>query len=85
MIYHQKPLTYVGQVELKVENLERSVSFYQEIIGFKLFKKEKKRQYLPQMVSPPFYPSLSLKELFRSKMVRPVYTTLPFFYQAVRI
>src|SRR5690606_32117015 len=34
--FHREPSTYVGQVNLKVQNLERSLKFYQEVIGFKV-------------------------------------------------
>ncbi len=37
--FHEPPQTFVGQVDLKVENLERSLTFYQNIIGFQLLKK----------------------------------------------
>ncbi|WNF22269.1 VOC family protein [Mesobacillus jeotgali] len=39
MNFHQPPVTFVGQVNLKVENLERSLAFYQEVIGFKVYEK----------------------------------------------
>ena len=39
MKYQNKPFTYVELVELKVENLERSLEFYQTIIGFKVLEK----------------------------------------------
>ncbi|MED4454916.1 VOC family protein [Metabacillus fastidiosus] len=38
MNFHQEPVTFVGQVNLKVQNLERSLAFYQEIIGFKVLE-----------------------------------------------
>ncbi len=46
MKFHQKPHTFVGQVELKVENLERSLTFYKEIFGFQVQKKAKKKAIL---------------------------------------
>ncbi|NIK77602.1 catechol 2,3-dioxygenase [Paenibacillus castaneae] len=36
MNFHSEPSTFVSQVNLKVSNLERSLSFYQEVIGFKI-------------------------------------------------
>ena len=36
MKFHQKPWTYVELVELKVTNLEQSLKFYEEVIGFKV-------------------------------------------------
>ncbi|MED4402269.1 VOC family protein [Metabacillus fastidiosus] len=38
MNFHQKPVTFVGQVNLKVQNLERSLAFYQKVIGFKVLE-----------------------------------------------
>lgn len=39
MNFHQKPITFVAQVNLKVQDLERSLAFYQEAIGFKVLTK----------------------------------------------
>ncbi|MGI6156709.1 MAG: VOC family protein, partial [Enterococcus lemanii] len=36
MSFHQAPTTFVGQVNLKVSDLERSLQFYQKIIGFSI-------------------------------------------------
>lgn len=36
MKFHQKPITYVGSVHLIVQDLKRSLSFYQETIGMKV-------------------------------------------------
>ncbi|MGG3800861.1 VOC family protein [Metabacillus fastidiosus] len=38
MNFHQEPVTFVGRVNLKVQNLERSLAFYQEVIGFKVLE-----------------------------------------------
>ncbi|RSD24970.1 VOC family protein [Mesobacillus subterraneus] len=38
MSFHQKPVTFVSQVNLKVQNLERSLAFYQEVIGLKVYE-----------------------------------------------
>lgn len=42
MNFHQPPITFVGQVNLKVQSLERSLAFYQEIIGFKVYEQTDK-------------------------------------------
>lgn len=39
MNFHREPITFVGQVNLKVQNLERSLSFYQEVIGIKVLER----------------------------------------------
>lgn len=38
MKFHSKAHTFVGHVKLKVENLARSLTYYQEVIGFKLLE-----------------------------------------------
>lgn len=38
MGFHTKPTTFVGHVKIKVENLERSLKYYQEVIGFDVLK-----------------------------------------------
>jgi catechol 2,3-dioxygenase len=38
MNFHQEPLTFVGKVSLKVQNLERSLIFYKETVGFKVLE-----------------------------------------------
>ncbi|WHY32456.1 VOC family protein [Cytobacillus firmus] len=39
MNFHQKPITFVAQVHIKVQDLERSLAFYQDVIGFKVLSK----------------------------------------------
>jgi catechol 2,3-dioxygenase len=38
MGFHSKPTTFVGHVNIKVENLERSLQYYQEIIGLTILE-----------------------------------------------
>lgn len=40
--FHREPSTYVGQVNLKVQSLERALKFYQEVIGFKVLEQTEK-------------------------------------------
>jgi catechol 2,3-dioxygenase len=42
MSFHQPPVTFVSQVNIKVQSLERSLAFYQEVIGFKVYEKTDK-------------------------------------------
>lgn len=37
--FHQKPNTYVSHVQIKVSNLERSIEYYQNVIGFKVLER----------------------------------------------
>lgn len=34
--YHEKPNFYLGQISIKVTNIEKSLAFYQKIIGFQI-------------------------------------------------
>lgn len=38
MGFHNKPNTFVSHVNIKVENLERSLRYYQEIIGLHILE-----------------------------------------------
>jgi len=40
MHFHEKPNTYVTNVEIKVSDLQRSLTFYQEVIGFNVLHQE---------------------------------------------
>ncbi|MFP8642999.1 MULTISPECIES: VOC family protein [Priestia] len=46
MNFHRAPHVFVGKVNLKVENLERSLAFYQQIIGFKLLGRKENKALL---------------------------------------
>ncbi|MGE7977827.1 MULTISPECIES: VOC family protein [unclassified Psychrobacillus] len=46
MKFHQKPWTYVELVELKVSDLEQSLKFYEEVIGFKVLDKQANKIWL---------------------------------------
>lgn len=41
--FHEAPNTFVGEVVIKVQDLQRSLTFYQEIIGFKVLSKSEKK------------------------------------------
>ncbi|HEY2422270.1 MAG TPA: VOC family protein [Neobacillus sp.] len=38
MGFHQKPTTFVGHVKVKVVNLQRSIEFYQDVLGFDILE-----------------------------------------------
>ena len=44
--FHKKPNMYVSHVQLKVSNLERSIQYYEQIIGFKTLSNENGVAYL---------------------------------------
>ncbi|WP_058306175.1 VOC family protein [Gracilibacillus massiliensis] len=39
MKFHQKPNTYVSHVKINVQDLNRSIQFYQQIVGFDILEK----------------------------------------------
>lgn len=39
MNFHRAPYTFIGQVNLKVQHLDRALAFYQEVIGFKVLER----------------------------------------------
>ncbi|NRD77095.1 VOC family protein [Bacillus sp. BRMEA1] len=46
MNFHRKPISFVGNVELKVQNLKRSLAFYQDVIGFKILEESERIAHL---------------------------------------
>ncbi|PIC64111.1 glyoxalase [Sporosarcina sp. P13] len=42
MKFHHKPNTFVGHVNIKVQDVDRSLTFYQEIIGFQILERTDK-------------------------------------------
>lgn len=46
MNYHSHPHTFVNQVDIKVQNLERSLAFYQNVIGFQLLEQADNKAFL---------------------------------------
>lgn len=46
MSFHQKPNVYVSKVNLKVLDLQRSLGFYQDVIGFQILEQSEKSAVL---------------------------------------
>jgi catechol 2,3-dioxygenase len=46
MNFHQHPHTHVSQVTIKVENIKRSLNYYQEVIGFSILDQSPNRARL---------------------------------------
>ncbi|MBM7620934.1 catechol 2,3-dioxygenase [Bacillus tianshenii] len=44
--FHEAPNTFVGEVVITVADIDRSLAFYQEFIGFKVLKKSEKKATL---------------------------------------
>ena len=44
--FHQKPNIYVGEVNLKVKDLEKALTFYQNIMGFQVLEKTDRKAAL---------------------------------------
>ncbi|QOR66620.1 VOC family protein [Cytobacillus suaedae] len=38
MNFHREPITFVDQVNLRIQNLQRSIAFYKDTIGFKILE-----------------------------------------------
>ncbi|RST72602.1 VOC family protein [Siminovitchia acidinfaciens] len=38
MVFHKKPTTFIGHVKVKVENLQRSIEFYKDVLGFDILE-----------------------------------------------
>jgi catechol 2,3-dioxygenase len=44
--FHQDPNIFVGEVNIKVKNLDYSLTFYQNIIGFQVLEKAERKAVL---------------------------------------
>ena len=44
--FHQEPNIYVGEVNIKVKNLDYALTFYQNIIGFQVLEKSDRKAVL---------------------------------------
>lgn len=44
--YHEKPITHIGTVSINVLHLERSISFYEKVIGYQLLEKNEYKAVL---------------------------------------
>lgn len=74
--FHQKPNMYVSHVQLKVSNLEQSLEYYENIIGFKVLKNENRVAYLTFDGETSL---LSLVEIQNALPLRDGYTGLYHF------
>ena len=48
--FHQKPITFVGDVSINVMDLNKAIQFYQEIIGFQVLTQNDRKAVLTAMV-----------------------------------
>ncbi|MFG6117658.1 VOC family protein [Thalassobacillus sp. B23F22_16] len=46
MSFHRKPITFVNRVNIKVQHLERSLEYYQEVIGLKILEQSNNKAKL---------------------------------------
>lgn len=46
MSFHRPPNTFVGEVKLKVQNMDRALRFYQDVIGFRVLDRTEKEARL---------------------------------------
>lgn len=44
--YHKKPITHIGHVSINVSHLERSLTFYKQVIGYRLLEKTERQAIL---------------------------------------
>ncbi|CAN7215080.1 VOC family protein [Rossellomorea sp. LjRoot5] len=76
MTFHKAPHTFVGEVNLIVQDLKRSLSFYKEVIGFKVLEQSDKQATL---TVDGVHSLLSLEELEEALPKEPRTTGLYHF------
>ncbi|MCL7749828.1 VOC family protein [Halalkalibacter alkaliphilus] len=79
MTFELHPNTQLGPVKLKVSNLERSVTFYKEIIGFKILNKTDQKA---ELTADGKETLLILEEVPSGSVYRPG-TTLGLYHVAI--
>ncbi|KHF38977.1 VOC family protein [Halalkalibacter okhensis] len=79
MTFALHPDTQLGPVKLKVSNLERSIAFYQEIIGFDILRK---RDQIVELTADGKETLLILEEVSSGSMYQPG-TTLGLYHVAI--
>ncbi|UOY93002.1 VOC family protein [Ectobacillus sp. JY-23] len=55
MKFHQAPVTFVQQVHLFVTNIERSLAFYKDVLGFQILRREEKKVILSADEQTPLF------------------------------
>ncbi|MCR8847716.1 VOC family protein [Rossellomorea sp. SC111] len=76
MNFHKEPHTFVGEVNLIVQDLKQSLSFYKEVIGFKVLEQSERRATL---TADGIHALLSLEELEETLPKEPRTTGLYHF------
>ena len=53
--FFQKPSIYVGEASVNVTNLERSLHFYRDFMGFRVLKQTDRKAILAQQMERQLY------------------------------
>jgi catechol 2,3-dioxygenase len=81
MAAHIHPQTEIGQVHLKVSNLERSIQFYKEIVGFQILRQEGSRV---ELTVDGIRPLVVLEEI-PNALVQPRRTSTGLYHFAILV
>ncbi len=84
MNFHQKPITFVSHVHLKVEDLIRSVQFYKEVVGFTILEQTKTLAKLTADGKNTLLTIEQLEDVLHNKGELQVFITLLFYCQNAR-
>jgi catechol 2,3-dioxygenase len=81
MTAHIHPQTGIGQVHLKVSNLERSIQFYREIVGFQIMRQGGSRA---ELTVDGIHPLVVLEEI-PNALVQPRRTSTGLYHFAILV
>lgn len=85
MKFQRHPYTFVSHVHILIADLERSLAFYKETLGFQLLEQSETKAALTADGKTPLLTIEQPKIYYLSNHVQLAYTILQFYYHSALI